>query len=32
MIDDTHVIVSYYYNFEQKQGVRKILGTILEIK
>lgn len=32
MIDDTHVLVSYYYNFEQQQGVRKILGTILEIK
>ena len=32
MTDDNHVLVTYYFNHEQRQGVRKILGTILEIK
>ena len=32
MIDDHHVLVTYYFNYEQQQGTRSIEGTILEIK
>lgn len=31
MIDDNHVLVVYYFNYEQLCGTRQILGTILEI-
>lgn len=32
LIDDNHVLVTYYFNHEQQQGVRSIVGTILEIR
>jgi hypothetical protein len=31
MIDDHHVLVAYYFNYEQSRGTRQILGSILEI-
>ncbi len=31
MIDDHHVLVTYYFNHDQQRGVRQIQGTILRI-
>ncbi|MBR2146114.1 MAG: exo-alpha-sialidase, partial [Muribaculaceae bacterium] len=32
LIDDHHVLVTYYFNYDGAHGTRGIEGTILEIK